>query len=46
MASRHEGFSAAPIEAIACGLPIIATDTPGIPDILKDNEASEGLVVP
>jgi glycosyltransferase involved in cell wall biosynthesis len=44
--SRHEGFPIAPIEAMACSLPIIATDVPGIRDILENGEASGGLVVP
>jgi glycosyltransferase involved in cell wall biosynthesis len=44
--SRQEGFPVAPIEAMACGLPIVATDAPGIPDILEDGERSGGLMVP
>lgn len=46
LASRHEGFPVAPIEAMACSLPIVATDAPGVPDILKDQEDSGGLIVP
>lgn len=46
MASRHEGFPVAPIEAMACALPIVATDAPGIPDILESDELYGGLVVP
>lgn len=44
--SRHEGFPVAPIEAMASGLPIVATDAPGIPDILAGGEQSGGIVVP
>jgi len=44
--SRHEGFPVAPIEAMACNLPVVAADAPGVPDILEGGEASGGLVVP
>ena len=46
LSSRNEGFPVAPIEAMACGLPVVATDAPGIPDILEGGEVSGGLVVP
>lgn len=44
--SRYEGFAVAPIEAMACGLPVVAADASGVPDTLKDGAASGGLVVP
>jgi len=44
--SRKEGFPVAPLEAMACNLPIVATDVAGISDILEDGEASGGIVVP
>ena len=44
-ASRLEGMPVAPIEAMACRLPVIATDAQGLPDILAGGEASGGLMV-
>jgi glycosyltransferase involved in cell wall biosynthesis len=44
--SRHEGFPVAPIEAMAAGLPVVATDASGVDDILPDGERSGGFVVP
>jgi starch synthase len=46
LASRQEGFPVAPIEAMACNLPVVAADAPGVPDILEGGEVSGGLVVP
>jgi glycosyltransferase involved in cell wall biosynthesis len=43
--SRSEGFPVAPLEAMACGLPIIGTDIPAMLDILKHGKVSGGLVV-
>jgi glycosyltransferase involved in cell wall biosynthesis len=44
--SRKEGFPVAPLEAMACSLPIVAFDVAGISDILEHGEASGGIVVP
>ncbi len=44
--SRHEGFPVAPLEALACGLPIVAAAAPGIAEILPRGEADGGIVVP
>lgn len=44
--SRHEGFPVAPLEAMACGLPVVAAAAPGVPEILEGGEASGGLLVP
>src|SRR6266508_1136195 len=46
LASRHEGFPVAPLEAMSCSRPVVAADAPGIPDILERGEESGGLVVP
>jgi starch synthase len=44
--SRREGFAVAPLEAMACGLPVVAADVAGVGDVLEGGEASGGLVVP
>jgi starch synthase len=44
--SRYEGFAVAPIEAMACGLPVVAADASGVLDIFDGREAAGGLVVP
>jgi glycosyltransferase involved in cell wall biosynthesis len=44
--SRYEGFPVAPLEAMACGLPVVATDVQGMREILPDGQGSGGLLVP
>lgn len=44
-ASRIEGMPVAPLEAMACRLPVIATDAQGVLDIFGDGESSGGIVV-
>jgi glycosyltransferase involved in cell wall biosynthesis len=42
--SRGEGFGIATIEAMACGVPAVATDVAGSADILRDSQG--GMLVP
>jgi glycosyltransferase involved in cell wall biosynthesis len=42
--STWEGFGVAAAEASACGLPVVATDVYGIPDVVRPNVT--GLLVP
>lgn len=44
MPSRYEGVSLAMIEAMACGLPIIASDARGLKDCITDEQ--NGLLFP
>ncbi|WP_158274674.1 glycosyltransferase family 4 protein [Sphingosinicella humi] len=43
--SRLEGFAVAPVEAMACGLPVVAAAASGVPAIFR-SESDGGLVAP
>jgi len=46
MASRHEGFPVAPLEGMACGLPVVATAVPGLAEIMGEKDPLPGFTVP
>ena len=43
--SRKEGFPLAPIEAMACELPVVVTNVAGMQDILPEGEVNGGIIV-
>ena len=44
--SRYEGFAVAVLEAMASGLPVVASDAPGVADAFPRSEADGGIIVP
>lgn len=42
--SRYEPFGLVNLEAMACGTPVISTETGGIPDVVRSGE--DGLLIP
>lgn len=44
--SRHEGFAVAAVEALACGLPLVASDAPGVIDAIGSGDEAAGIIVP
>jgi glycosyltransferase involved in cell wall biosynthesis len=44
IASRTEGMPVAPLEAMACGLPVISSDANGLPEIFAEGEVDGGIL--
>src|SRR5206468_2656019 len=45
LASRHEGFPVAPLEAITAGLPVVASLASGVRDIFPRGELDGAILV-
>jgi glycosyltransferase involved in cell wall biosynthesis/GT2 family glycosyltransferase len=43
--SRQEGFPVAPVEAMAAGLPVVASDAPGVRAVVGEGSDAGGVVV-
>jgi glycosyltransferase involved in cell wall biosynthesis len=46
MSSRWEGFGLAAVEAMACGLPVVVSDVPGVKEVVGISEKGGFLVDP
>ena len=44
--SRYEGYGNAMVEAMACGLPVVASDTTAVREIVGAGPSAGGIVVP
>jgi len=44
--SRREGFGTVMVEAMACGLPCVVAEMPGITDSIFAEEEGDGIVIP
>jgi mannosyltransferase len=43
---RWEGFGLTPLEAMATGIPVIATDVGAFPELVLGDEAETGIIIP